>query len=113
MKLLFDANLSPKLAVRLRDLFPGSAHVFDAGLIENTADEKIWSFARDRGFAMVTADSDFLGLLRQRGAPPYVIHLQRCDYKTHIVESELRRNAVRIEALKDAEEAYLVIRRIR
>jgi plasmid maintenance system antidote protein VapI len=28
MKLLFDQNLSPRLATRLQDLFPDSSHVF-------------------------------------------------------------------------------------
>ncbi len=32
MKLLFDANLSPDLAVRLSDLFPDSEHVARLGL---------------------------------------------------------------------------------
>jgi predicted nuclease of predicted toxin-antitoxin system len=32
MKLLFDQNLSPKLASRLADLFPGSSHVQTLGL---------------------------------------------------------------------------------
>ena len=32
MKLLFDQNLSPKLANGLGDLFPGSRHVQSVGL---------------------------------------------------------------------------------
>ena len=32
MKLLFDENLSPKLARLLADLFPDSVHVRDVGL---------------------------------------------------------------------------------
>ena len=62
MRLLFDANLSPKLVGRLRDLFPGSAHVFDTGLARSTPDDKIWEYASAEGFTIITADSDFLDL---------------------------------------------------
>ena len=82
MKLLFDANLSPKLAVRLQSLFPGSSHVFVVGLAQDTADETIWEYARENGYAIVTADFDLLGLERKEGAPPKVIRLERCNYKT-------------------------------
>jgi predicted nuclease of predicted toxin-antitoxin system len=80
LKLLFDADLSPKLVGRLQELFPGSAHVFDTGLARSTADEKIWQFAAAEGFMIVTADSDFLDLARSRGTPPKVVYLENCDY---------------------------------
>ena len=41
LKLLFDANLSPKLVARLSQLFPESKHVFDTGLERFTRDEEI------------------------------------------------------------------------
>jgi predicted nuclease of predicted toxin-antitoxin system len=73
LKLLFDANLSPKLVGRLGDLFPDSVHVFDTGLARFTSDETIWEYAKTHGFTIVTADSDFLGLAAARGAPPQVV----------------------------------------
>ena len=60
MKLLFDANLSPKLVTRLAELFPGLAHVFDTGLGRLTPDTAIWDYAAQNGFTIVTADSDFV-----------------------------------------------------
>ena len=66
MKLLFDANLSPKLVHRLAELFPDSVHVFDTGLARFISDEVIWEYASINGFAIVTADSDFLELARLR-----------------------------------------------
>jgi predicted nuclease of predicted toxin-antitoxin system len=60
LKLLFDANLSPKLVGRLEELFPDSAHVFDTGLARSCPDEKIWEYASAQGFTIVTADSDFI-----------------------------------------------------
>jgi predicted nuclease of predicted toxin-antitoxin system len=49
LKLLFDANLSPKLVGRLAQLFPGSVHVFGTGLAQFTSDETIWEYARNNG----------------------------------------------------------------
>jgi predicted nuclease of predicted toxin-antitoxin system len=70
LKLLFDANLSPKLVHRLAELFPGSVHVFDTGMARFTSDVTTWEYGRANGFTIVTADSDFLDLAKSRGAPP-------------------------------------------
>jgi predicted nuclease of predicted toxin-antitoxin system len=67
LKLLFDANLSPKLVSRLADLFPNSVHVFETGLARFTSDEVIWEHAKAGGFTIVTADADFLELATSRG----------------------------------------------
>ena len=48
MKLLFDQNLSPKLANRLADLFPGSCPVQSVGL-DSADDDPIWEYARLNG----------------------------------------------------------------
>ena len=58
MKLLFDANLSPKLVGRLGELFPGSSHIVDAGLGRFTPDMQIWEYAKANDFTIVTADAD-------------------------------------------------------
>jgi predicted nuclease of predicted toxin-antitoxin system len=110
LKLLFDANLSPKLVGRLGELFPGSAHVFETGLARSTPDEKIWEFAAAEGFIIVTADSDFLDLAKSRGSPPKVVHLENCDYRTSQVESILRRHAIWIAELEQSSRTTLSIR---
>jgi predicted nuclease of predicted toxin-antitoxin system len=61
LKLLFDQNLSPKLAVRLADLFPGSSHVLSLGL-DRASDDAIWDHARDQNYAIVTKDADYNNL---------------------------------------------------
>ncbi len=58
MKLLFDANLSPRLVSQLSDLFPGSVHLFDQPLGRDVADFVIWTYAKDYGFSIITADGD-------------------------------------------------------
>ena len=58
MKLLFDQNLSPRLPLLLRDLYPGSVHVRELGL-KDAEDAAIWDYARTHGIVIVSKDSDF------------------------------------------------------
>jgi predicted nuclease of predicted toxin-antitoxin system len=110
LKLLFDANLSPKLVGRLAELFPDSIHVFDTGLARYTSDETIWEYAGANGFTIVTADSDFLDLAKSRGAPPKVVRIENCNYRTSQVEDLLRRHAISISELEQSSRPTLVIR---
>jgi len=110
LRLLFDANLSPKLAERLKGLFPGSTHVFDIGMARATPDEQIWEYAAKEGYTIVTADSDFLDLADSRGAPPKVVYLEHCDYRTSRVEDLLRQHAIRIAELEQSSRATFVVR---
>ena len=75
MKLLFDQDLSPRLAVALAPVFPGSLQVRDLGL-QAASDTVVWTEAASRGLTIVSKDADF----RQRsfllGAPPKVIWLK-------------------------------------
>lgn len=111
MKLLFDANLSPKLVGRLAELFPESAHVFDVGLAKFAGDEQIWEYAKVNKFVIVTADADFLNIARRCGSPPEVVYLAKCDYRTARIVELLRENAIRIANLKMSQKAILIIRR--
>lgn len=110
MRLLFDANLSPKLVGRLAELFSDSVHVFEIGLGRSTTDVRIWEYAKEHGFVIVTADSDFLELAEKRGAPPKVVRIDNCNYKTRQVEDLLRRNAVRIAELEQSARIVLILR---
>jgi predicted nuclease of predicted toxin-antitoxin system len=58
LKLLIDENLTPSLARKIQDLFPGSVQVRDVGL-SSTSDQVIWVHATDNGFALLTKDRDF------------------------------------------------------
>ena len=68
MKLLFDESLSPRLALLLRDLFPGSESALRNGLAR-AGDRRILDHAAANGFILVSTDSDFERLLRQTLAP--------------------------------------------
>jgi predicted nuclease of predicted toxin-antitoxin system len=103
VKLLFDENLSPTLVVELADVFQDSAHVRDVGL-ESSPDRKVWDYAVDMGFAIVTKDADF----RQRsflfGPPPKVIWIGLGNCSTTQIAELLRKQCSEIEAFGAAEE---------
>ena len=77
MRLLLDANLSPRVAESLRDAGFGAVHVADLDLLTATDDE-IFDRAAQDGLVVVTADSDFGALLAMRRTKsPSVIHLRQ------------------------------------
>lgn len=104
MKLLFDPNLSPRLAVRLADVFPDSQHVFQLGL-DRTSDEDIWTYARDHEFIIVTKDADFSELSALRGFPPKVLWLCLGNCTTTEIEALLRGHRTAIQQLFNDPEA--------
>lgn len=75
MKLLFDQNLSHKLALVVQNQFPASAHVRELGLSE-ADDHDLWDFAREHGFTIISKDSDFHQRSLLYGAPPKVVWLR-------------------------------------
>ena len=95
MKLLFDQNLSPRLARRLADIYVDSVHVRDIGL-RDADDSAIWDYAKLNGFAIVSKDSDFQHRSLLYGSPPKFIWLRvgNCPAKT--VEDLLRKHSVAI-----------------
>ncbi len=75
MKLLFDQNISYRVVLRLIDVFPEAKHVRDFNL-QFSSDRKIWEFARNNEFSLVTFDSDFNDLATLYGIPPKIIWLR-------------------------------------
>src|SRR5262245_49601600 len=88
-KLLFDENLAPRLAFTLADLFPGSAHVRNAGL-GGATDRAVWEYAAAGDFVLVTKDEDFHRLSVLRGFPPKVLWLRLGNCSTADVAYLLR-----------------------
>ena len=107
MKLLFDQNLSHRLAWALSDTFPGSQHVRDVGL--NAADDHaVWDYARRHGFGIVSKDADFHQRSFLLGHPPKVIWVRLGNCSTAEVERLLRTSANTIEAFgADPEAAFM------
>ncbi len=111
MKLLFDENLSRKLALRLAELYPGSAHVASFGLLSRP-DREIWDYAQREGFMIVSTDTDFYEFATRLGPPPKVVWLRRWIHPTRDAEFVLRRDAIRLtEFAADPELGILVLDR--
>ena len=109
MKLLFDQNLSPQLVALLADLFADSLHVRLAGL-ERADDDAIWRFARGRGFAIVTKDSDFQERSQLAASAPRIVWIRRGNCSTQDIKALLRKHALRIAALEtDPDTRFLVL----
>jgi predicted nuclease of predicted toxin-antitoxin system len=89
MKVLFDQNLSPRLAMALQPLLPGSAHVRDFQLQE-AEDWEVWNHAAIYGFAIATKDTDFLHRSYIQGHPPKVIYIAVGNCTTARVEQLFR-----------------------
>lgn len=107
MKLLLDENISPRAVAALQELYPGTVHVRDVDL-DSASDEDLWSFAAERGFVIVSKDSDFHQLSFVRGFPPKVawVRLGNCT-TDEIVSVLLARHAVMERFAADPEAAFL------
>lgn len=73
-----------------------------------TPDIGIWKYARDNGYAIITADADFIDLARTKGAPPKVIRLERMNYTTALAANLIRKNAIRIFEFERSPESVLI-----
>jgi len=112
VKLLFDANLSPKLVHRLADLFPGSTHLFNLPLARHATDYLIWMFARQNGYDIITTDGDdYPPLVNRFGPPPRIILLQSWRFPTQIAAEIVRANAILISEFSRSNEGLLILKR--
>ena len=91
MKLLFDQNLSPSLATKLSDLFPGSKYVGDVRLAK-ASDSQVWDYARKNHFTIISRDSDFSDHVEMLGYPPKFIWIRKENCSTKVIESILKEN---------------------
>jgi predicted nuclease of predicted toxin-antitoxin system len=98
VKLLFDQNLSPRLVKTLADLYPESHHVHLLKLDE-ADDRKLWEFAKEHGYCIVTKDADFSDLALLLGQPPKVLWIRRGNCKTSDIETLLRQHYRDVAAL--------------
>ncbi len=109
MKLLLDNNISFRLIKKITDIFPESSHVRFHGLIE-AEDHDIWHFAKEKGFHILTKDSDFNDLAIVKKHPPKIIWLKTGNCSIDSIETSLRKNFLIIsEFINTGDESILEI----
>lgn len=109
MKLLFDQNLSPKLASYFSSNFENCQHLQDIGFGE-LEDMLVWEYAKTNGFTIVSKDSDFNNLVSYFGFPPKVIWLRRGNCSTKVIIEIMTENLELIKAfISDTENGILTI----
>lgn len=75
MKLLFDQNISFRVANKLKPVFPECGQVRELKL-EDKSDREIWNFAKKEQYTIVTFDADFYDLVTLYGHPPKIVWLR-------------------------------------
>jgi predicted nuclease of predicted toxin-antitoxin system len=100
MKLLFDENLSPRLALALSDSYPGPQAARECGL-RGRSDLEVWQYPLEHGFVIVSKDSDFSERSARFGSPPKVIWLRIGNCTTARVDL--------VQAFHDGDESCLVL----
>ncbi len=108
MKLLFDQNLSRRLATRLAVDFPESEHVTALGL-DTATDDAIWQYAREHGFVIASKDSDFRQLAFLHGPPPKVVWLRVGNISTTAILQVIREYIDVIEAFGGSDDEGLLV----
>lgn len=108
MKLLIDENLSHELVEVLAQEYPGSTHVRSVGL-RGAEDGRIWSYAREHGFAIVSKDADFRERSFVEGFPPKIVWLDVANAGTAEIAHPLRRERTRLETFGEQDEESLLI----
>jgi predicted nuclease of predicted toxin-antitoxin system len=86
--LLFDENLSFRLPKLMGTIYPECLHVADAGL-ESSNDYDVWKFALEHELCIVSKDSDFNLIQKQRGYPPKIIWLRLGNKSTFQIANTL------------------------
>ncbi len=103
MKLLFDQNISFRIAKKLQNHFSGCMHVSDCEL-NDSEDSDIWEYAKNNNLAIVTFDSDFYDISIINGHPPKIIWIRGGNLKTAEVVQLLINNQKTISGFIEKDE---------
>ncbi|RDC62295.1 DUF5615 family PIN-like protein [Adhaeribacter pallidiroseus] len=108
-KILIDENLPRRLVSQLAACFIESAHVSEKSLLKNS-DRKIWQYAKENNFTILTKDNDFTELSKLFGCPPKVIRL-KCGNQTtvNLAKIMIAKLEIIINFLEAEELCYLEI----
>jgi len=100
MKFLLDANVSWRLLSILEEHFGECNHVDNIPELEFPAkDAKIWQYAKDNGYTIITRDNDFNDIIAIKGFPPKIIWLRTGNCSRKYTADLLIRSKQAIESL--------------
>ncbi|WP_215223385.1 DUF5615 family PIN-like protein [Echinicola shivajiensis] len=88
MKVLFDQNVSFRIVNLLKDDYPEVKQVRLLGL-ENASDLKIWEYAKENDYTIITFDADFYELSNIKGHPPKIIWLRMGNTTTKSIAEKM------------------------
>lgn len=89
MKFLIDNNLSPVLAELLKAAGHDAVHLRELGM-QAATDEAVLAHARSESRVLISADTDFGGLLARSGAPsPSVLLIRRLAGRRAVDQSAI------------------------
>jgi predicted nuclease of predicted toxin-antitoxin system len=119
VKFLVDENLSPLIATGLRDAGHEAMHVRDVDL-RAARDTAVIEFARENGYIVVSADTDFGTLLAATGSstPSVVLIRRTVDRRAGRLLALLLENLDQVEQVLDEgavvvlEDARVRVRRL-
>ena len=87
---------------------PESLHVAEIGL-DTATDREIWEYAAQRGYVIVSKDTDFRQLALVFGPPPHVVWLRVGNVSTGVIEALLRRSVARLQEFAASDEESLLV----
>lgn len=112
MKFLIDENISWRVLRLLAGSFPESIHVDEVGLGGDTDDRRIWKYAADHGYTILTKDRDFNDLALLQPPPPKVVWLQLGNASTAEIADTVIERCADIERFSSSEhESVLIVTR--
>jgi len=88
MKVLFDQNISFRIVNLLKDYYPEVKQIRLLGL-ENASDLKIWEYAKENNYTIITFDADFYELANIKGHPPKIIWLRMGNTTTKSIAEKM------------------------
>lgn len=104
MKLLLDANVSWRLAARLKSHFEECLHVDYIGLNIPAQDIEIWNYALNNNLIIITNDEDFLNLVNLKGFPPKIILLKTGNQSNSYIEALLIKHKADVQSLHQSDD---------
>jgi len=93
----------------LKEHFGECIHADDISDLEFPAkDTKIWQYAKDNGYTVITHDNDFNNFISIRGFPPKIVWLKTGNCSRKITADVLIRSKQAIEELLSSKEYGLL-----